>query len=69
VLAALVAPTASSACRRTRRPGDVELPRRLPGGIARLRADPELIIALEPDLVCVRGYTRRTRCACWSAPA
>jgi iron complex transport system substrate-binding protein len=28
-----------------------------PASIARLRADPEAIIALAPDLVCVAGYT------------
>ena len=28
-----------------------------PAGIARLRADPETVIALAPDLVCVAGYT------------
>ena len=28
-----------------------------PGGVARLRSDPEAVFALEPDLICVAGFT------------
>ena len=31
-----------------------------PAAVARLRADPETIVALEPDLVCVASFTARS---------
>ena len=51
-------PSGSSACRPTstiRRPRTAAAPTRRAS--ARLRADPETIIALAPDLVCVAGFT------------